>query len=305
MGSIHSLSSRPAIPPCWTGMGCHFVCYRKSLHRATPKWVVLQCLRCMTQIWSHLLCFLMCWRHLVLNSICSRNWGAYWLWHQNQTLSPAGTGEFCVILRDRPIISNRFKIITLLGFLRPHPTTPKTLRHGRGWKIMKNIATFWGPDFNKPTQPTKCPTLSRFVNPYNGRFLIMAIMAGYYTPLLWREGCNSFDIVCVPVCGSVTTFTAEWTNIQTCIPSSKCSGSTVRCSAHCRPTVKKYSVPTVRAVPNLFTHCRRQCALYLHCGNDGLEPLWLAVGTVSTLFWLCHFGLYTVVLQCTVAVGLQ
>ncbi len=77
-------------------------------------------------------------------------------------------------------------------------------------------------------------------------------------------------------------------------PSSKCSGRTVVCSAHCRPTVKEKSVPTVRAVHTLFTHCRRQCALCLHCGKYGLEPLRLAVGTVSSLFWLCHFGLYTV-----------
>ncbi len=47
-------------------------------------------------------------------------------------------------------------------------------------------------------------------------------------------------------------------------PSSKCSGRTVRCGAHCRPTVKQYSVPTVRTVHTLFIHCRRQCALCLH-----------------------------------------
>ena len=67
------------------------------------------------------------------------------------------------------------------------------------------------------------------------------------------------------------------------IPCSMCSGRTVVCSAHCRPTVKQYSVPTVRAVNTLFTHCRRQCALRLHCGNYGLELLQLAVGTVENL----------------------
>ena len=36
------------------------------------------------------------------------------------------------------------------------------------------------------------------------------------------------------------------------LPSLKCSGRTVVCSAHCRPTVKQYSVPTVRAV-NTYT----------------------------------------------------
>ncbi len=67
-------------------------------------------------------------------------------------------------------------------------------------------------------------------------------------------------------------------------PSSKCSGRTVSvvCSANCRPTVKQYLVSAVRPVHTLLTHCRRQCALCLHCGNYGLEPLWLAMGTVTT-----------------------
>ena len=34
---------------------------------------------------------------------------------------------------------------------------------------------------------------------------------------------------------------------EECLPSSKCSGRTLWCSGHGRPTAKQYSVPTVRA----------------------------------------------------------
>ncbi len=50
------------------------------------------------------------------------------------------------------------------------------------------------------------------------------------------------------------------------IPSLKCTGRTVVCKGHCRPTAKQYCVPTVRAV-------HTQYALSLHCGNLGPETL--------------------------------
>ncbi len=42
-------------------------------------------------------------------------------------------------------------------------------------------------------------------------------------------------------------------------PSSKCSGRTVVCSAHCRPTVKQYSSPTVRAVNTMYWSVSAVC----------------------------------------------
>ncbi len=39
----------------------------------------------------------------------------------------------------------------------------------------------------------------------------------FYTPRLWRVGCHSFDIVCLWLCVSVTTLTAERTDVRTWI----------------------------------------------------------------------------------------
>ncbi len=159
--------------------------------------------------------------------------------------------------------------------------------------IVWNKFVFWGTIQKVPLSPSK-------------KMLLRGCMLGS----VCNRIVNTFTTISFYGGGAEKIFYAGdlevfgW-SIPSYLPSSMCSGHTVHSSAHCRPTVKQYSVPTVRAVHTLFTHCRLQCALCLHCGNYGLEPLRLAMGTVSTLFWLCHFGLYTVVLQCTAAVGLQ
>ena len=50
----------------------------------------------------------------------------------------------------------------------------------------------------------------------------------HYTPHLWHVGCYSFDIVCLSVRVSVTTLTAERTDIQTWILALRLSGKTHR-----------------------------------------------------------------------------
>ena len=54
----------------------------------------------------------------------------------------------------------------------------------------------------------------------------------FYTPRLWRVGCNSFDIVCVCVCVcvSITTLTAKRTDIRTWISACRSSGRISRSS---------------------------------------------------------------------------
>ena len=76
------------------------------------------------------------------------------------------------------------------------------------------------------------------------------------------------------------------------LPSSMCSGRTVVYSAHCRPTVKQYSVPIVRAVNTLLTHCRQQCTLCLHCGTYGTTAACSGhcIYTVRTLAFLFTVG---------------
>ncbi len=60
-----------------------------------------------------------------------------------------------------------------------------------------------------------------------------------------------------------------------CTPSSKCSGHTVRCSEHCRPTAKQYSAPTVWVVHTLF------CFAWHPYGKLGLFKTKLVIGEVS------------------------